>query len=80
MATAQKMKFSIKGFFSKYDQTAVLPKTEFTLELTEKSWFIHWKTCLVETSFQQNAGLEFIPAMFFKEDFTAGIFWHGTSF
>ena len=34
----------------------------------------------METSFQQNAGLDFIPATFLKKDFTTGIFWHGSSF
>ena len=32
---------------------------------------------MVETSFQQNAGLESIPANFLKTNFTTGIFWHG---
>ena len=31
---------------------------------------------MAETSFQQNAGLESIPAIFLKIDFTKGIFWH----
>ena len=45
-------------------QPVILPKTRLTLELTEKSCFIHNKTLLIETSFQQNAGLESIPAIF----------------
>ena len=32
---------------------------------------------MVETSFQQNAGLESILAILLKTDFTTGIFWHG---
>ena len=55
-------------------QLAILPKMEFTLDLTEEFWFIHRKAPLLKTSIQQNAGLESILAILLKQTLPQGVY------
>ena len=61
-------------------QPTILPKPEFTLDLTEEELKIYvstgkhpwWKFL-----FSKNTALESIPAILLKMNLTTGIFWHG---